>query len=1003
VGLVAEIDDLYLILRAQTAPLTEGFLTAGTAGEELAANLSAAMTEITVAVDRMATNVRVASGSIDEMALKGRIEYDRLAASATAASVKMEAATAKAAASNEALGVSMAATPVRAGPSAKALGLVALAAAAGGVELVKMAGNFESATVRLVTSAGETNANLDLVRQGILHMAGDVGTSADDLARAMYTIESGGQHGAEGLKVLRAAAEGAKTENADLRTVADAVTSVLQDYHLKADAAATVTSKLVAAVGAGKTTFQELTGSLHSVLPIASSAGISLEDITGALASMTVHGMSADQAAQNLADTIKHMVAPTTVQTKELGQLGMSSSELADKLGKRGLTGTLQDLSQLILSHMGPSGRVLMSAFSQSKDAARDANVMIAAMPKSLQDMARGYQAGTMSLGDWRKELKGLPPEQANLLAQFAALQNRASGFNDLLKSGSPSAQTYQDALRRVTGDATGLTTALMLTGENTGYVNDAVKKVSTTTTEAGGHVKGWSEIQGTFNQKLADAKSGLGALGIEVGTKLLPAVTKLVEGLADAAKWLSRHQTIATLLAIALGVLAVGFTVAAIAVWAMNSALLANPITWIVIAIVAAIAILVIGIYELVKHWKTVWGFIKDIAMDVWHFLVDVWHAIAKEAAKIWNDDIVGPIKTAWDTVGHWLDNAVDFFKKLPGRIVTALTELPGKLATAAQKAMDALLYAIGYGIGMVIKEWMDLPGQVWSILKSLWSGATTIFSKGVDAVVGFFVGLKNTLLNVTKELWSTVTSAFSTGISKAVGFVQALPGRIASFFNTAKTTAINTASALINGVIDFFKQLPGRTASAISGLPGAIKKVLSGAGDWLYSTGQDIIHGLINGVMDAVGGAIDAAKHAIGQILQGAKDAIGVHSPSTKFRDEVGHWIPHGIAAGIDAASGVAVDAVAKLAGAMAGSVALKVPVGVAAAGTMTGSSWGSTLAVAPSSGRTVGVPSPTGGGKVVVENHTHVYIGDREIQEYAIRSAQRTKLRNGNSLLT
>jgi len=144
---------------------------------------------------------------------------------------------------------------------------------------------------------------------------------------------------------------------------------------------------------------------------------------------------------------------------------------------------------------------------------------MVAAMPKNLQGMAKAFQENKITFADWRKELKGLPPEHANLLQQFASLQNRATGFSDILKSGGPAAQNYQDALRRVTGDATGLNVALMLTGENTDYVNGTLKTISGATTEAGNHVKGWSDVQHTFNQKLAEAKDSLGALGIKIGT----------------------------------------------------------------------------------------------------------------------------------------------------------------------------------------------------------------------------------------------------------------------------------------------------------------------------------------------------------------------------------------------------------------------------------------------------------------------------------------------------
>ena len=46
-----------------------------------------------------------------------------------------------------------------------------------GVESAKMATEYESSTTRLVTSAGESNKNIDMVRKGMLNMAGQVGVS----------------------------------------------------------------------------------------------------------------------------------------------------------------------------------------------------------------------------------------------------------------------------------------------------------------------------------------------------------------------------------------------------------------------------------------------------------------------------------------------------------------------------------------------------------------------------------------------------------------------------------------------------------------------------------------------------------------------------------------------------------------------------------------------------------------------------------------------------------
>lgn len=221
-----------------------------------------------------------------------------------------------------------------------------LALAGIGYESVKMAAEYESSTTRLVTSAGESTKNIDMVRKGMLNMATDVGTSALDLSKGMYTVESAGYHGAAGLDVLKASAQGAKDEGADLGTVANAVTDVLVDFHLKASDAANVTSQMVTAVSYGKTTFQDFSGAMHNILPLASAMGLQFSDVAGVLAEMTAHGMSADQASQNMANAMRSLLGPTASMKKEFEAVGTSADEVHQKLSTVGLAGTLQFLAE---------------------------------------------------------------------------------------------------------------------------------------------------------------------------------------------------------------------------------------------------------------------------------------------------------------------------------------------------------------------------------------------------------------------------------------------------------------------------------------------------------------------------------------------------------------------------------------------------------------------------------------------------------------------------------
>jgi TP901 family phage tail tape measure protein len=854
------IADLFVLLNAKDMGLIAKFGEGGAAGERMAVQVAAAMAEVEASVAKVAESTRMVVTAGNEMAVSWERDIAAMRAETAALAEGMAAAEVKATASMAELDAATAAQSKRfsmlgeaSGISNKALMGVGVVAAGAGIEFAKMAGDFNMATTRLVTSAGETNSNLQMVRDGILAMAGSVGYSSEELAAAMYKVESGGQHGAAGLKVLQAAAEGAKAENASLTTVSDALTSAMVDYKVPADQAATVTSKLVAATSQGKMTFEELAGSMAAILPVASANHVALNDVLGDLASMTVHGMSAQQASQNLADAIRHMAAPTQVQAKELASLGMNATEVSKSLGEKGLSGTINTISDRIRSQMGPDGMVVLNLTNALKG-----------MTPEVQKLGMEVLNGTTTLGAFSKEAGGLDVISGKQAKSFAALAGTMHGIGTEAKSGAEVYQTYAGAMQKAMGDATGMNVALMIGGENAGVTANAIKVVSGATADASGHVKGFAEIQQEFNFKLAAAKDGLGALAISIGEKLLPVLTPLVGMLATGATWLANHQAAATVLAFVIGgALVVGLVAATVATWTWFSALAATNLAligieaplWIVIGVVAALGF---AVYEVIQHWQGIANFFKGL----WHDVVAVF-----EGAK---DLVMAPI--------HAIAKAWDAF-------VGGFQNPAAKLADSV-KGFDRFFINMGEsvkrGFDNVVKFFSQSPAKMAFELGQGLGKATRVVVDFVTSLPGRFTNMEHLLVQKGKDLLVGMLHGIEDGAKAVWNWGIALPGRVMRFADSADKWLVQKGKDVLtgmgHGIVDGAKAV----WDFLTALPGHVIDFFRDAPSWLLDAGKNILVGLWNGFWGKVGDILNGVKNFISSFISGFMSGFAMSSPS-------------------------------------------------------------------------------------------------------------------------
>ena len=230
-------------------------------------------------------------------------------AKVTAGAKESAAAVKTSAAKSNAAMEGTAAKSKEAGTAAEGMGskvkIAALGLGIGSVASIKMAGDFQQMTERLVTGAGEVQSNLKMVQDGILQMSSSTNTSVKQLSDGMFMIESAGFHGKAGLDVLKAAAEGAKAENANLADVSRALTSVMNDYG-KAAGQPDPGDERPDRCGVSRPGHYAGTGQLdpHGARRSPPACHLSFGQLGGAIATMTAQGMSAKQATLDLAHVI---------------------------------------------------------------------------------------------------------------------------------------------------------------------------------------------------------------------------------------------------------------------------------------------------------------------------------------------------------------------------------------------------------------------------------------------------------------------------------------------------------------------------------------------------------------------------------------------------------------------------------------------------------------------------------------------------------------------------
>lgn len=207
---------------------------------------------------------------------------------------------------------------------------------------------FESAMAKVGTIADTAKVPLESLSSQALQVSGDMRIGANEIAEAAYQAISAGQDTGNAVAFAGQASMLAKAGFTSSASAVDILTTALNAYGKGADEAGHVSDVLLTTQNLGKTSVDELAGSMGRVIPLAAAYNVSLENLSSGLAIMTANGIATAEASTYTKSMLNELGDTGSTVGKILQQqTGKSFAELnAD--GK-----SLGDVLQILYDKVG--------------------------------------------------------------------------------------------------------------------------------------------------------------------------------------------------------------------------------------------------------------------------------------------------------------------------------------------------------------------------------------------------------------------------------------------------------------------------------------------------------------------------------------------------------------------------------------------------------------------------------------------------------------------------
>ncbi|MGP5381988.1 phage tail tape measure protein [Glutamicibacter arilaitensis] len=423
----------------------------------------------------------------------------------------------------------------------------------------------------------------------------------------------------------------------------------------------------------------------------------------------------------------------------------------------------------------------------------------VSANAPTVQALGFGFEEASVMVGTFDKA--GLNSSQM--------MSGMSRGLVNLAKDGEAPAEAFQ----RVVGELGGFiekgdeAAALDLAGEvfgtrgasqfigalESGALNlDDMTKAAGQT---GDTILGLGEETADFSEQW-QVFSNNAMLAIE------PVASALFENLGGALQdvmphiqalsgWMVDNQWVFGVIAGLIGVtLVAAFVSWTASVWASTIALLASPITWLVLligALVAAIIWVATQTTFFQDVWAAVWGAIKAAIAAAGDF-----------------------IRSTLTNISNWWSSTWTVIKAAAAAVWAAIKSV----VTSSINAVRSVVFSV---LGAVSSWWRNTWAAIRAAAAAVWAGIVSLISGAINGVRSTITNVLNGIRSIWSNIWGGLSGAARSAWNGITGFFSGAVGRVSGIFGRIGSAIMSPFRNAFNSIAGFWNRSVGQISFTV------------------------------------------------------------------------------------------------------------------------------------------------------------------------------------------